>query len=338
MIRFNCDYLEGAHPDILACIASTNMEQCPGYGQDDYCERAAELIRKKCGSHDAAVHFLAGGTGANKTVIAAALRPYEGVLCAATGHINVHETGAVEATGHKVLALTGHQGKINAELIQNAVCLQEDNEHTVKPGMVYLSYPTELGTLYSYNELAEIQTICKKHGLTLFIDGARLGYGLAADGADVTLQDICRLSDVFTIGGTKVGAMFGEAVVITKPSLASRFRYMIKQQGGMLAKGRFLGIQFETLMRDNLYESIARTAINRANDIRQAFIDKGIPLLVDSPTNQLFPILSNVKCEELSHFFAFETWEKTDISHTAVRICTSWATTQEQVNALIQAL
>lgn len=338
MIQFNCDYLEGAHPKILEALLQTNLEQCPGYGQDSHCENAARLILDKCGDQSCAVHLLIGGTGANTTVIAAALRPYEGVLSADSGHINTHETGAIESSGHKVLALPGKDGKLSAEMVESAVLQQADNEHTVKPGMVYISHPTEYGTLYSLDELVLLYEVCRRFSLPLYIDGARLGYGLMSPETDVTLQDICRLSDVFTIGATKVGALFGEAVVIKQPALQTRFRYMIKQRGGMLAKGRLLGVQFETLMADGLYESIAAHAISLAQEIRAALKSQRIPLLIDSPTNQLFPVLEDTVLERLSQQFTFGFWEKAGQNHTAVRICTSWATTREQADALINAI
>ena len=256
MIYFNNDYAEGCHPKVLEALIKTNMEQAPGYGTDDHCRSAAERIRSLCKDSDLDVHFLVGGTQANLTVIDAALRPHQGVVGADTAHINVHETGAVEATGHKVLWLPGQDGKITAEQIRACVLEHRTNEsfeHTVQPKMVYLSNPTELGTLYSLHELEEISSACRELGLYLFVDGARLGYGLEAKGNDVTLPDLARLCDVFYIGGTKVGALFGEAVVISNPALKEDFRYLIKQHGGMLAKGRLLGVQFEALLEGGLY-------------------------------------------------------------------------------------
>ena len=263
MIYFNNDYAEGCHPKVLEALIKTNMEQAPGYGTDDHCRSAADRIRSLCKDSTLAVHFLVGGTQANLTVIDAALRPHQGVVGADTAHINVHETGAVEATGHKVLWLPGQDGKITAEQIRACVLEHRTNEsfeHTVQPKMVYLSNPTELGTLYSLHELEEISCACRELGLYLFVDGARLGYGLEAKGNDVTLPDLARLCDVFYIGGTKVGALFGEAVVISNPALKEDFRYLIKQHGGMLAKGRLLGVQFEALLEGGLYFEISRQA------------------------------------------------------------------------------
>ena len=253
MIRFNCDYLEGAHPRIIERLTETNFVQTPGYGEDEYCERARAIIREKCGAPDAYVQFLVGGTQTNTTVIASVLRPYQGVLSANTGHINAHETGAIEATGHKVLALPSEDGKVTAAQVQEAYdehWADASHEHIVQPGMVYISHPTENGTLYKKEELKSLYETCRKLGLPLFLDGARLGYGLMSEGTDLTWEDLAAYTDVFYIGGTKVGALFGEAVVITDPALAKDFRYMIKQRGGMLAKGRLLGLQFETLLKD----------------------------------------------------------------------------------------
>ena len=338
MDLFTCDYTEGCHPAILEALQRTNLEQTPGYGTDSHCARAAALIREACAAPESAVHFLAGGTQTNLTVIAALLRPYQGVLCADSGHINVHETGAVEATGHKVLPLPGQQGKITAEQIRAALRAHQEDasaEHTVQPGMVYLSHPTEYGTLYTKSELSEIALVCDQYGLPLFVDGARLGYGLAADGTDVTLADLARLADVFYIGGTKVGALFGEAVVITKPELKADFRYLIKRHGGMLAKGWLLGIQFECLMADGLYLRMGRHAVDLAMDLRRAFEEKGFPLRYDSPTNQQYPILPDEALARLSERYAFSFWEKVDEGHSAVRVCTSWHTSRAQVDALI---
>ena len=338
MLRFNCDYLEGCHPAILDALVQTNMEQTSGYGLDPHCEHAAQLVRDLFHCPKAAVHFLVGGTQTNTTVISAALRPWEGVLSADTGHINVHETGAIEATGHKVIPLHGKDGRISAPQVAVACALQGDDEHIVKPGMVYISFPTEVGTLYNLAQLKDLYLTCHQLGLYLFIDGARLGYGLSSPINDVTPEELARYCDVFTIGGTKVGALFGEAVVITNPELHPHFRYMIKQKGGMLAKGRLLGIQFETLLSENRYLSIAERAVLQAMRIRQALLDKGIPFYVDSPTNQLFPIFTDTQSDTLSESFGFATWERLDESRAAYRICTSWATTDEAVEQLIHAI
>lgn len=337
MIRFECDYNEGCHPKILEALARTNFEQTPGYGEDAHCARARELIKKECGRDDIDIHFLVGGTQANLTVIASILRPFQGALCADTGHINCHETGAIEATGHKVLPLPSRMGKIDAVQIEaayNAHWADVNHEHIVQPGMVYISQPTEYGTLYSKKELEEIFAVCRRLSLPLFIDGARLGYGLAADG-ELTLADIARLCDVFYIGGTKVGFLFGEAVVITADSLKRDFRYLMKQRGGMLAKGRLLGVQYETMFEDGLYYEVSRHAVGEARRIAAALREKDIPLLFESPTNQLFPILTKAQQAALGEKYALSYWQAVDAGRDAVRICTSWATAPENVDALI---
>ena len=341
MIQFQCDYNEGAHPRILERMLQTNFEQTVGYGEDHYCASAAELIRKACGREDADIHFLVGGTQANATVISSVLRPHQGVICVSTGHINVHETGAIEHSGHKVLALEGQNGLLPASAVREAMeeHLAEDGpEHTVQPGMVYISFSSEVGTVYSLRQLEDLSAVCREYGLPLFIDGARMGYGLASEGCDVTLNDIARLADVFYIGGTKQGALFGEAVVIVNPALKKDFRYFIKQNGGMLAKGRLLGIQFLTLFEDGLYFELSQHAVAQAMRIRDAFVSKGYDFLVDSPSNQQFPILPNDVMELLSKDFKFSVWKRIDAGHTAVRFCTSWATRIEAVDALLAAL
>ena len=341
MIQLQCDYNEGAHPRILERMLQTNFEQTVGYGEDHYCASAAELIRKACGREDADIHFLVGGTQANATVISSVLRPHQGVICVSTGHINVHETGAIEHSGHKVLALEGQNGLLPASAVRGAMeeHLAEDGpEHTVQPGMVYISFSSEVGTVYSLRQLEDLSAVCREYGLPLFIDGARMGYGLASEGCDVTLNDIARLADVFYIGGTKQGALFGEAVVIVNPALKKDFRYFIKQNGGMLAKGRLLGIQFLTLFEDGLYFELSQHAVAQAMRIRDAFVSKGYDFLVDSPSNQQFPILPNDVMELLSKDFKFSVWKRIDAGHTAVRFCTSWATRTEAVDALLAAL
>ena len=338
MIRLHCDYLEGCHPAILKRLSETNMEQTVGYGMDPYCEKAAAKIRETFSCPEANVHFLVGGTQANTTVIAAALRPYEGVLCADTGHINVHETGAIESTGHKCLALPNKDGRISASQVSVATALQGDDEHIVKPGMVYISLATECGTLYNLSQLKDLYLTCKQLGLYLFIDGARLGYALTSPVCDLTYADIAKYSDVFTVGGTKQGMLFGEAVVITNPELNRNFRYMIKQRGGMLAKGRLLGLQFDTLMENGLYFEIAKKAVDQAMRIRTALLEKGIPLFVDSPTNQLFPIFTDDQVEAIEEDFDLAVRERVDESHAAMRVCTSWATPDEYVDAFISAI
>ena len=341
MIQFQCDYNEGAHPRILERLIQTNLEQTVGYGEDHYCESARNMIREVCGRADADVHFLVGGTQANATVISSVLKPYQGVVCAHTGHINVHETGAIEHGGHKVLAIPSKNGKLDAgDLLK---CIQdhysEDGpEHTVQPGMVYISFSTETGTIYSLSEIRAIRHICTEYGIPLFIDGARLGYGLASEGCDVTLKDIANLADVFYIGGTKQGALFGEAVVITNNNLKKDFRYCIKQNGGMLAKGRLLGIQFQTLFEDGLYFQLSEHAVSLALKIRDAFKAKGYPFIAESPSNQQFPVLPDEVLEILGKDFLFSIWQKTDENHTAVRFCTSWATSPEAVDKLLNAI
>ena len=337
MLYFNNDYSEGCHEAILEALVKTNYDQTPGYGEDAFCARAAEKIRDLCGCSDCGVHFLVGGTQANFTVIAAALRPYQGVLCADSAHIHVHETGAVEGTGHKCLALPAREGKITGEQVREAVLAHRNDpsfEHMVQPAMVYISQSTELGTLYSRRELEDLSNTCRELGLYLFLDGARLGYALAAEGNDLTLSDIARLCDVFYIGGTKVGALFGEAVVIPNPEINRDFRYMIKHQGGMLAKGRLLGLQFETLMEDGLYLKIAKHADRLADLLRQQLEALEVPFLVPGVTNQLFPILPDDVLAELSKKYVFCEQERVDDSHRAVRFCTSWATREEAVEAL----
>ncbi|GED31171.1 threonine aldolase family protein [Brevibacillus centrosporus] len=339
MIRFENDYTEGAHKRILEQLWETNEEQTSGYGTDEHCEKARAYIRTACDAPNADVHFLVGGTQTNTTVIASILRPHQGVVSAATGHIAVHETGAIEATGHKVLTVPSEDGKIQAHQVKeiyDAHWNDVTHEHMVQPGMVYISHPTENGTTYTKAELEAISKVCRENGLPLFLDGARLGYGLVSEECDLTLADVARLCDVFYIGGTKVGALFGEAVVIMNDALKKDFRYMIKQRGGMLAKGRLLGIQFETLFEDGLYFDISRHAVQLAMMIRAAFSEKGFSFRYDSTTNQQFPILPDEICKELGKKYSFSHWEKADETHSVVRFCTSWATKRENVETLIE--
>ncbi len=339
MILFNSDYTEGAHPRLMERLMETNLEQTVGYGEDAYCEEAREAIRRVCEAPNADVHFLVGGTQTNFTVISLALRSYQGVICADTGHINVHETGAVEATGHKVLALPGTDGKITAEQVKEAYALHwsdESREHIVQPKMVYISHPTELGTLYTKTELQALHDVCKDCGLYLFLDGARLGYGLMAPGTDVTLPDIAALCDVFYIGGTKVGALFGEAVVICNPELKNDFRYGIKQHGGMLAKGRLLGVQFLELFKDGLYFEIAKHAIDMAMLLKNELTKKGYHFYMDSVTNQQFIIIDDKKLEEIRKKYGVTYQMRCDDTHSVIRLCTSWATREEDVKALLE--
>lgn len=340
MIRFDCDYTEGAHPKILEQLVATNMVQTIGYGEDRYCVEAAKLIKKACEREDVDVHLLVGGTQTNTTVITSVLRPHQGVVCANSGHINIHESGAIENRGHKVLPLAcGNDGKISANQIleyHRAHWSDESFEHIVQPGMVYISFPTENGTIYSRKELTDIYSVCKELSLPLFIDGARLGYGLAAASCDVTLPDLARLCDVFYIGGTKVGCLMGEAVVICNDKLKKDFRYIIKQQGGLLAKGRLLGIQFAELFRDGLYFSISQHAIDMAMAIREAFRARDVEFYIESETNQQFPILNVQQVKYFAEKYSMATWAKLTSELTAVRFCTSWATLKENVEQLVE--
>ena len=341
MIYFNCDYTEGAHPSILAKLMETNMEQTIGYGMDEHCKHAAELIKKACAAEDADIHFLVGGTQTNVTVIDAALKPYQGVICASSGHINVHETGAVEACGHKCITIPSEDGKIYEAEVREILANHYANggdEHMVQPKMVYISNPTEWGTIYSRQELQSLYALCKEYGVYLFLDGARLGYGLMCKENDLSLEDVAAFTDVFYIGGTKVGALFGEAVVITNDKLKPDFRYNIKQHGGMLAKGRLLGIQFESLFENNLYFEIAKHAMDMAEKIQQKFVELGVEFTVASPTNQIFVALPKTVVEELSNKYVFEFMGKKDDNHSIIRICTSWATKEENVDALLKDL
>ena len=337
MILFHNDYSEGCHEKVLEALVKTNMEQSPGYSEDQYCASAANKIREYCGREDLAVHFLVGGTQANLTVITAALRPHQGVLCADSGHVNTHETGAIEATGHCVLGLPSVHGKIEAKQVDEfmkAHFADPSFEHTVQPGMVYISNPTEWGTLYRKAELEALNRVCREWGLNLFVDGARLGYGLMAPENDLTMGDLAELCDVFYIGGTKVGALFGEAVVISNPVLARDFRYIMKQRGGMLAKGRLLGVQFDTLFTDNLYFEVSAHAVRMAGQLKNKLTDLGYSFAMPPQTNQLFPILPAEVRAYLAKKYTFIEMDKLDDGARVCRFCTSWATKQENVDAL----
>lgn len=337
MIRFNNDYNHGAHPKILEALATTNKDAFGGYGLDEWCEKASDAIKNYLDCPDCEIHYLIGGTQANYTVIASALRPYQSVISADSGHIHTHETGAVENTGHKIQALASKNGKITAKQIAAEAELYRTSgikEHITQPRMVYLSFPTEFGTVYSRQELADISRICREYDMYLFIDGARMGYGLAAIDNDVTLADIAQFADVFYCGGTKCGALFGEAVVITNRRLTTDFRSYIKQNGAMLAKGWLLGLQFYTLFHDGLYFEITKQAVSYAMQIKEAFAKKGIPSYIDSPTNQQFVVLENSVMEKLAQKYIFEYELKVDDTHSCVRFCTSWSTTQQEVDAL----
>lgn len=335
------DYGEGCHPKVLEKLAATNMEHLAGYGSDRYCESAKEKIRKACDCPEADIWFISGGTQTNAIVISALLQSYQGVVSAVTGHINGHEAGAVEHLGRKVLPLPQHEGKIDAgELKEYMRTFYGDanHEHMVFPGMVYISHPTEYGTLYTKEELQEISAVCREYEMPLFMDGARMGYGLMSYQTDVTLPDIAKLCDVFYIGGTKVGALCGEAVVFTKGNMPRHFLAIVKQNGALLAKGRLMGVQFDTLFTDNLYFDISRHAIDMAEELKKVFREKGYRFFIDSPTNQQFIVLENEKMQALSQFVDFSFWEKLDEDHTVVRFAVSWATKKENIDKLATLL
>lgn len=333
--------MEGAHPQILKRLMETNLVKTPGYGLDDYSKSAKEKIRDACKAPDAEVFFLVGGTQTNVTMIDAILKSYEGVIAADTGHVSVHEAGAIEFGGHKVLTLPHHNGKINVRQIETLLDDYQNDanrDHMVMPGMVYLSHPTEYGTLYSKAELREISALCRSRNIPLYLDGARLAYALACPQNEITLADIAELCDAFYIGGTKCGALFGEAVVIPKAGWLPHLFTIIKQHGALLAKGRMLGIQFDELFTDYLYGRVGVPAIQAADRIRQILIQKGYTLCFDSPTNQVFCIIENTEMEQLAKKVEFGFWEKYDDSHTIIRFATSWATKMEDVEALCTVL
>ena len=341
MLSFENDYSEGLHPALLQRLADTNPEQQPGYGSDRWSVSAREKIRRACQAPDADVFFITGGTQTNAVVIGTMLAPYEGVVAAATGHINVHEAGAIEFTGHKVLTLPQHDGRLWAEELDgllSAFWQDATHEHMVFPGMVYLSHPTEYGTLYTRAELTAISGVCRRYGIPLFLDGARLGYGLMSPGTDVDLSFLARVCDVFYIGGTKVGALCGEAVVFPRGNATKHFLTMVKQRGAMLAKGRLLGVQFDALFTDDLYFTVSRHAIDMAMKLKAGLKSLGIPFLLDSPTNQQFVILDNRRLEHLRKQVVFSVWEPVDETRTAIRLATSWATTEEAVDRLLEIL
>ncbi len=340
MLYFVNDYSEGAHPQVLDALVRSNMEPLSGYGTDRYTESAKEKIRAACGT-DADVWFLAGGTQTNQIVIDAMLHATEGVIAAHTGHVAAHEAGAIEYSGHKVLTLPHADGKLCAADVADylaAFYADDNHDHMVFPGMVYISHPTEFGTLYTKEELAALHAVCEKYRIPLYLDGARLGYALACGQSDVSLCDIAALCDVFYIGGTKVGALCGEAVVFTKHNTPLRFMTTIKQHGALLAKGRLLGVQFDALFTDGLYERIGTSAIQHAAQIRKALLDKGYELYVDSPTNQLFPILTDEQLSRLGERVRYSFWERLADGRTVIRLATSWATTADAVDALIEWL
>ena len=340
-VSFESDYIAGAHPEILRRLADTNLEPLSGYGTDPYCARAKEKILKACGLEHGEVEFLTGGTQANAVVISTMLADYEGVVAASTGHISTHEAGAIEYTGHEVLELPGENGKIRPDNLRRFLenYFSDDNhEHMTFPGMVYLSWPTEYGTLSAREELEAISGICRQYGIPLYIDGARLAYGLMSRSTDLTLQDIAKLCDVFYIGGTKAGALCGEAVVFTKGNKPKHFLTSVKKRGALLAKGRLLGVQFDALFTDDLYFRIGRHAVNLAEKMKAMFLSYGLPLYLDSPTNQQFVILENTQMEAMKEQIGFSFWEKYDESHTVVRFATGWSTTEDDLAVLEKQL
>lgn len=341
MVSFESDYIAGAHPEVLRKLAETNLEALPGYGTDPYCENAKQKIRDLIGIPEAEIFFLAGGTQTNAVVISTMLEDYEGVVAAKTGHVSTHEAGAIEYTGHEVLELPQENGKILPETLERFLAdyyADENHEHMTFPGMVYLSHPTEYGTLYSKAELTRISEICRQYHLSLYLDGARLAYGLMSQETDLTIADIAALCDVFYIGGTKVGALCGEAVVFTKGNMPAHFLTSVKKRGALLAKGRLLGVQFDALFTDGLYLRIGRHAIDMAEKMKEIFRSHGVPFYIQSPTNQQFVILENGQIQRLSAGIAFSFWEKKDDTHTVVRFATGWSTTENDLAALDEAL
>jgi len=340
MVSFECDYIAGAHPEILRRLTETNMESLPGYGFDHYTESAKAKIRKACGMPDAEVEFLVGGTQTNSVAISTMLNDWEGVISAESGHVSVHESGAIEYTGNKVITLPAHDGKLRADDVRDYLenfYKDVTHDHMVFPGMVYVSHPTEPGTLYTKKELEALADVCHKYDLPLYLDGARLGYGLMSDASDMTLEDIARITDVFYIGGTKVGALCGEAVVFTKHNRPAHFMTSIKKRGALLAKGRLLGIQFDTLFTDDLYFKISRHAIDMALKVKEIIKEKGWKVYMDSPTNQQLIIMTDDEMEELGKSVVFDRWGVYDDTHTIVRLATSWSTSEEDIKILANA-
>lgn len=343
MYRFNSDYLEGAHPNIIKRLTDTNLIQTPGYGLDPISDSAKDKIRAACRAPEAKVYFIVGGTQTNYTVLDSILKRYEGVLSADTGHIAVHEAGAIEYSGHKVITIPELDGKVDykrAKEYLEGFYADGSWQHMVRPGAIYISHPTEYGTLYSKAELSALRILCDEYGMRLFLDGARLGYGLASDGSDLTLVDIAEMCDVFYIGGTKVGALFGEAVVFSCTDLGEAFFTEIKQHGALLAKGRMLGIQFDELFEDNLYEKIAKHAVDLAMRIKRELKAKGYEFYNDSYTNQQFPIISKAKLDSIKDRVVLDDWGPYGASGDMrlVRITTSWATPKETVDTLLELL
>lgn len=341
MLHFSCDYSEGAHEKVLRRLIETNMEHLPGYGADEYTVSAKQKIRTACGDDKADVFFLVGGTQTNAVIIGAILKSYEGIISADTGHISVHEAGAIEFTGHKVMTLAHADGKLRAETVEKYIetfYADENHEHMVFPGMVYISHPTEYGTLYTKKELEALSEVCRRFDIPLYMDGARMGYALASHDTDVKLSDIARLCDVFYIGGTKVGALCGEAVVFPRGKAPKYFMTTVKQRGAMLAKGRLLGIQFDTLFTDDLYMDISRHAVDMADKLKGGLSALGYRFFIESPTNQQFIILENEKMKQLREKVSFSFWEKYDDAHTVIRLATSWATQEKDVDKLLKLL
>lgn len=341
MLYFECDYMEGAHPEVLRRLVETNMEKTLGYGTDAYCEEAREKIRAACGAPEADVYFLAGGTQTNALVAYSFLKPCQGMISPVTGHVNHHESGAVEATGHKVIALPASEGKLSVAAVREYIesyWADENYQHIVEPGMVYLTHPTELGTLYTLPELTEFSELCRKYRIPLYVDGARLGYALASDANDISLLDLARLCDAFYIGGTKCGAMFGEALVVTNRNFVGNLFSIIKQRGAMTAKGRLLGVQFSTLFTDGLYAGICRNAIETASMLVDILRSKGYGFLAYPVTNQLFVIMEDSKVDSLRKSVSFSLWERLGDGRSVVRFVTNWATIREDVARLGELL
>ena len=341
LLPFQSDYMEGAHPSIIEKLSETNLFHTVGYGSDEFSEEARTLIRKACGAPDAEIQFLVGGTQTNAVVIDCILKKWQGVIAADSGHVAVHEAGAIEFTGHKVLPIKGEDGKLKAAAVDSYISdfYKDANwTHMVEPGMVYVSQPTELGTMYSKKELSELSEVCRRRNIPLFVDGARLAYALGSDENDISLEDLARLSDVFYIGGTKCGALFGEAVVLPNPSLIPHFVTQIKQHGALLAKGRISGIQFAELFKNSLYLELGKTADAFAQKIQDALVRAGYQLYFKSPTNQVFFIIENEKLKSLGEKILYGFLEKYDENRTVIRFCTSWATTQNDVDALLEVI
>lgn len=341
MVSFESDYIAGAHPQVLRRLIETNEESLPGYGTDEYCESAKRKIKEACACPEAEVELLAGGTQTNAVVIATLLKDHEGVIAAKTGHIYTHEAGAIEYTGHKVMELPAKEGKLEVDVLKGFLeefYADENHEHMVFPGMVYLSHPTEYGTLYSKRELEEIAGLCRAYHMTLYVDGARLAYALAGGGSDVALEDLARICDVFYIGGTKAGALCGEAVVFGSGNRPEHFLTSVKKRGALLAKGRLLGIQFDALFTEELYFEIGRHAVRMAEKLKKIFREQGFEFFLESPTNQQFIILENGVMKKIAEKIRFSFWEKTDEDHTVVRFATGWSTTEEDLRMLEEVL